>query len=346
MDTFILIFITTNFTYSLAIYITLYPFNNGRYISNSRLILCSIALGAPTTTTLLFNLITLFPNRSDEFYLSSINYFYLALIFFSTTRIFRRRYYKLNNKTHANHLRSAYIIFILLLFSFPYLRQYTYNYVTNPLEGHDALVYGVEGKIYYRDKTFKSKYLGFDEKTGFSYYSLHSPIFPLFLTWEKIFGNKLGYNKDYFFKIISPFYGILILCLVYNVLGRNNPSLGILGICGLFSSTVFFGKYFTYHIDMFRIYFFTASIVLLALSIETKDLFVIILYAIHLGFSSSAHSIGMILSIISTFIFFLFLEESLTIRIKYFTMIYCIIFILGGFYYLNDSLWGKGWIFS
>ncbi len=190
-----------------------------------------------------------------------------------------------------------------------------------------------------------TKYSGYYPKTGFSSFSKHAPGFPLLITWEKILNRFIQRNTDYYFKSISPYYGFLIVLNVFFLLRKKSPILAILGVVALFSGFNFFKNFATYHIDMYRIYFLTFSWVILAYTIEKKDMLSLFMLGVFSGFAAFSHSIGAIIAGINLLALFLFLDIGLWKRIKYSFYVCFLIMLIGGFHYFFDTFWGRGWIF-
>ncbi len=361
MKFFMFMFFMTNVIFSGIIALGLIQYNHNENISNSKIFLLSLGLGPAFTAIVLYWLLFLFPYKSNIFYFVAVLLFYflILLIIIFHQRLnwskdpanLKKPFYLIKQfaiLTKNNTTKVFFIVVIaigLVLSIYPTFIRYSKVYLLKPLVGHDVQSYGTEGKIYYKEKTFKHKYNGEHQKSGYISFSKHSPLFPLLLTWEKIAGSMVGKDTDYYFKSITPFYGLLIVIFVFSVLSMKSIYLALLGSAALFSSSVFFSKFFSYHIDLFRIYFFSTALFFLASSIETKDRMQIILFCITSGFSAASHSIGAIVSGFSGLIFFLFYEDEMISRIKYFFFIIFSLFILGGFHYFYDTIWGTGWIF-
>ena len=334
-------------------------FNKNKIISNFHIVLLSLGFGPSLTATLLYYLLFFFPHQSDGFYFYAVLIFYLLILSTTLFWLIRKSDFRgsmnqllavkisdfLRKEIKKNVLIKTVIVIGLVLSFFPALLGYSKGYLLKPLIGHDVLAYGTEGIIYYEEKTLTHKYNKAYPKTGFNNFSRHSPVFPLLLTWEKLVGSITGHDTDFYFKSVSPFYGFLIIGLVFTVLSRKSVYLALLGSISLFSSFIFYRNFFIYHIDLFRVYFFSAALVFLASSVETKDRMQIILFCITLGFSAASHSIGAIVSILSALIFILFYKDEKGARVSYSICVVLSIFIFGGFHYFYDTIWGAGWIF-
>jgi len=349
----------TNFIFSGIIAFALIQFNKNKVISNLKVALLSLGFGPSLTAVILYYLLLIFPHQPDGFYFNAVLLFYLltlivTLFFLIRQDDFRHKMNRLlttniselhtrENKRKAS-IRSIIIVGLTLSVC-PTLINYSKGYLLKPLIGHDALAYGTEGKIFYEEKTLMHKYHKAYPRTGFTNFSRHSPLFPLLLTWEKIAGSKLGSDTDYYFKSLTPFYGILIVIFVFSVLSIKSVYLALFGSISLFSSFIFYKFFFIYHIDLFRIYFFSTALVFLASSIDTKDRMQIILFCTTLGFSAASHSIGALVSILSALIFILFYKDQIVARASYSICVILSLFIFGGFHYFYDTIWGTGWIF-
>jgi len=361
MKFFMFMFIMTNVIFSGIIAFGLIQYNQKKNISNLKIFILSLGLGPAFTSIILYWLLFMFPYKSDVFYFVAVLVFYfliLLIIIFhqklnrSKNLINSKKYFFLIKQRiflkKNNNKKVLFIVIIIIglfLSIYPTFNQYSKGYLLKPLAGHDVQSYGTEGKIYYQEKTFKHRYNGEHPESGYISFSKHSPLFPLLLTWEKIAGSIMGKDMDYYFKSITPFYGLLIVVFVFSVLSIKSVYIAVLGSAALFSSSVFFSKFFSYHIDLFRIFFFSTALIFLASSIETKDRMQIILFCVTSGFSAASHSIGAIVSGFSGLIFFLFYEDAMINRIKHFFFIIISLFILGGFHYFYDTIWGTGWIF-
>jgi hypothetical protein len=351
----------TNLIFPGIITVGLIQYNKEKNISNLKIFLLSLGFGPAFTSIFLYWLLFIIPYKSDVFYFSSVLLLYLLMlliIIFKHKSNWKKNFIDLKQSIYLikqfifvnkkNKLKIFFIVVIIIGFAFfiyPTFNQYSRGYLLKPLSGHDAQNYGIEGKIYYKEKTFKHRYDGDHPESGFINFSKHSPLFPLLLTWEKVAGGIAKKDTDYYFKSITPFYGLLIVVFVFSVLRIKSTYLAFLGSASLFSSSLFFKKFFSYHIDLFRMYFFLAALVFLVSSIHTKDRMQFILFSLTLGFSAASHSIGAIVSVFSALIFFIFYEGEMIDRIKYFFGVILSLFILGGFHYFYDTIWGAGWIF-
>lgn len=359
MQSFIFMFIMTNILFSGIIAFALIQFNKNKVISDFKLFLLSLGFGPSLTAVILYYLLFLFPYRSDGFYFNAVLMFYLLILIATLFLIIRQNdlRQKINRLLTGNifqFFRREYkwnifiriiIVFGLFLSVCPTIVSYSKGYLLKPLIGHDALAYGTEGKIYYEEKTLTHKYNKEYPRTGFNNFSRHSPLFPLLLTWEKIVGSKIGSDTDFYFKSLSPFYGILIVIFVFSVLSTKSVYLALFGSISLFSSFIFYKFFFIYHIDLFRIFFLSTAFIFLGSSIDTKDRMQIILFCITLGFSAASHSIGAIVSILSALTFILFYKDQIVARVKYSICVIFSFFTFGGFHYFYDTIWGAGWIF-
>ena len=312
----------------------------------------SIILGSlnlPIAIQTLYWLLLLIPGRSSSFYVIT-SVLLMLLIMLSLY------FYSKKNLLTCHHsenqipvivkpgilvvlVTSAVLIFGALIFLPGYLSQ--------PLEGHDILVYGNEGKIYYRDKSLNVKYTGYDEKSGIAHVSRHSPHFPLILTFEKMIREITGISQgDAFFKLVTPVSWVMIILSLVLLFYQYGTKFGLLVILSLLSSYLFLLKPMQYHIDMYRMYFMTMSIIMLYYAIEYNSKYNIILLAFVCGASAAIHSIGTITSVIIMGLYFVFSHIRIKERVIN-TLVMGLIFILmGGGHYIINFFHGNRWLFK
>jgi len=356
MSEIIIKIILTNIFFSLTIAGTLLFFYKQKSISALEILLYSLGLGPALTALLLYWLLFLFQHRSDFFYLLCILLVYTVLTIFSLLylvnnfHIVKMSILRLFNSIKRSPIvgkkviLNVFLIVMLTIVCLSFVR-YLKSYVIKPLYGHDVLVYGTEGTIYYNEKSLDAKYSGYYPKTGFSLFSNHAPNFPLLMTWEKILNKFISSDSDYYFKSLNPYYGFLIVLTVFFLLRRKSLFLALLGIVVLFSGFHFFKSFAIYHIDMYRIYFLSSSWIFLAYATEKKDIFCLFMLGLLSGFASFAHSIGAIIAGFNCLALFLFIDAGWKKRIKYSVFVGFLIMLFGGFHYFFYTFWGKGWIF-
>jgi hypothetical protein len=375
MAFFFIKFILTNILFSLILGLVLVRINETYFqgrpsalfkkFSNFELILYSLGLGPIFTVLLLYYLMLFLHDYSDIFYLVSIAMVYLVLL-----TVARKSAYHLLSKirytlsSFLNTLKESdikkrigtlsyalIILFLFLLFSLTFVGKA----LKNPLEGHDILVYGNIGKIYYQDKAIVYSDSIYNEKNGFYYIGSPKPAFSLLLTWEMILNHSLKANKDsshamdYTFDInfrsISAYYGLLIVFLSVYWLNRRNKYLALLGILVLFSGLRFFLIFINCHMDSYRIFFLLVSWIFLGYSLQKKDNLSFILLGVFSGFAAFAHLIGLVIALINCLAWFLFSEFPMANKLKKAGLLVLVILIFGGLHYFLDIFFGAEWGF-
>ncbi|MEI7475771.1 MAG: hypothetical protein WCK67_13435, partial [bacterium] len=229
-------FLLTNIVFSSIIFSFFATFFKKKEISVIETFVYSLGLGPIFTALILYWMILLFPHKSNLFYISSVFAFYGLLSTSVIAYCFKQKneikenisnlFLTIKNlfKDKKKLLIQGTLSLLLIAVCSVTLVNYSNIYLKNPLEGHDVLVYGTEGKIYYNDKSFKAKFKAYDPKSGFSYFSLHAPSFPLQYTWEKLCNSFLNSDTDSYFKSLSPFYGFLICLTTFTLLRRKSLS--------------------------------------------------------------------------------------------------------------------------
>jgi len=352
MEEFLIKFFVTGIIFSLTVPSIFFVLFKQRILPDKEIFLYSLGIGPVLTSLLLYYLLLIFPHKSNLFYFLSVLGFFgflsvFSLIYLKTRKEQIREFFLKfkNDLFKKKKIAKNILLFIVITFSLILTIMYLKGYVSRPLFGHDALVYGVEGKIYYAEKSLDAKFSGYYPKTGFDYFSLHAPAFPLVLTWEKILNNYLNTNSDYYFKSMSPYYGFLILLTTFLLLKKKNIYLAIFSVIALLSGLTFFLSFNIYHIDTFRIYFLMLSWLFLGYAVEKKDIFSITMFGIFTGFASFIHSIGAIIAGFNCLGFLIFADFKWLYRLKYLSFVVFLTIIFGWFHYIIDIFYGQGWIF-
>jgi hypothetical protein len=212
--------------------------------------------------------------------------------------------------------------------------------------GHDFLVYGIMGKILYAEKSLDPIWIDNFSTQGFIYGIVRKPpSLSLILTWELIISSFFSENNDLYFKSVSIYYSILIVMILYILLSKKNIPLAILGVFALITAQEFFNTMLFVHIDSFRIFFHSVSLIFLFYSIKHKDGFSILMLGICSGLSTFSHTIGLVLAALNPIVLFIFLEEKLKLRfLKTLNVVSCM-FLFGASHQIFNLVWGRNWLF-
>ncbi len=286
MILFSLKFLLTNILFSLIIGLVLVKYNHktGAGYSNLELLLYCFGLGPVFTVLILYFLLLTVQGYSDFFYLAVVLLVYTALLVWGRKSIsllvreIKEKFQTFNKKKTLEHV--LYFSFLLIL-----LAAFTFIYLTNtlqiPIEGHDTLIHGNIGKMYYVEKAVKYSDYIHNKKSGFFFVGSPKPSFSLLLTWEMILNRCFSLQKeslkpfdisfDLYFRSVSAYYGLLILLVLFCWLYRRNRYLALLGMVVLFSAFKFFQVFVGHHLDSYRLFFFILSWIFLAYSLKNRD---------------------------------------------------------------------------
>ena len=355
MILFLFQFILTNIIFSVIICTVLIRLNNKNIHSNLELLLYSLGLGPVFTSLILYYLLLFLPHQSNLFYLFGVFAIYIFILLFPGRKYFFILWLEIKKKIEVTkkrlknsdvYYKTEIILFssiiILLLVSFLFL--YCTNTLHTPLDGADALRYGTLSKIIYTEKSLEYRWIHYYPKTGFYYRTNHAPSFLLLLTWEKIMDSPFKVDKDLYYKSISTYYALLILCITFFWLSRKNKYLALLGIFALLSGFSFFQTLITQHLDSYRIFFLAISWISLAYFIEKKDILSFWLLAVFSGFAAFAHTIGAVIVVFNCLALFIFMHGKLKYRFKRLSAVTVLIIAFGWLHYILDIFWGYGWI--
>lgn len=232
-------------------------------------------------------------------------------------------------------LGSAMIMFITIIFL-----------ANKPLVDHDVLEYAIQGRIFLRDGHIPYDQFRFDASSGFHYVGLHGFSFPLLFTWEGLLGNVFGVSSDLWARSMTMWYGWLLVAFVWAILRGIDRWVAVAGGIALTSSLAFLFMFTVYHLDSYRIFFFTVSVAAFIALFRAPSLERALFLALLCGAVSFIHSIGAILTGVLWFVVAVMLPVPLLQRSKW--IAYCIGVMLaaGAVHYVVDVLFGTGWIFQ
>lgn len=215
-----------------------------------------------------------------------------------------------------------------------------------PLNGHDVLEYACQGKFFFNERAIYPFYDSSFPGTGIVFASKHAPGFPLLLTWGRFY-DALGRQSesDLFFRSIGVWYGFLILAVQAFWLSKLNRWLALLGIFAILGNSWFFAAIVTeHHLDTFRIFLLMLSWIWLARHIYDDDRLSLYIFGACAGLAAFAHSIGMVLVIISLSALFLFARGGIKARIYKAVAAALLALLFGGGHYLLDLFCGRHWV--
>jgi hypothetical protein len=215
-----------------------------------------------------------------------------------------------------------------------------------PLVDHDALEYGVQGRIFLRDRALAYAHHRFDPSTGFYYVGLHGFAYPLLFAWEGLVGGLFGLSSDLWTRSSSLYNGGLLLALVWSVLHRRDATLALIGTATLALAQGILFLFVVYHLDGSRILLFTAAALLFMAVLDQPSISRGWLFGGVCGAQAFVHSVGAILGGSMLLLLPIFLAGTWRRRMTL-TGVASLAFLLGGgLHYVLDVLLGTGWIFK
>jgi len=157
------------------------------------------------------------------------------------------------------------------------------------------------------------------------------------LTWGYFFSD--GTEHLYLLKTVNVFYAFLTYMLMAELLKRYGTLYSKVGALLIFMSPLYCILISQFHIDIFRIFLFFTPFVLLSIVMKEKDVKLLYILVISLGFSAYAHSIGILSIFFAGVIILVYLRELLTFK-NILIMLGILIVMLASRYYQNYQLFG------
>jgi hypothetical protein len=342
---FFIKFIVTNVLFSIITGCALVRFNKANTVhgkfSNFELMLYSMGTGPVFTVLILYFLLLCLPGYSITFYLLCIIGIYVALFFFARRSIpllLKEIVAYFSRPRKPGTMLYILTVFILVIIFFS---LYAGSIIHTPIDGHDTLVYGNIGKVYYKDKAITYSKYSSDPENGFVFSGSPKPSFSLLLTWEMIINHSLRHPQDdLYFRSISAYYAFLIICIGFYWTARKNRWLALLGVITLLSSLRFFLTIVTYHLDSYRVFFLLLSWIFLAYSIKRKDRLSLFLLGLYSGFAAFTHLIGVFTAVVNILTLFLFDQNNFKLKLFRTITVGLLILLFGGIHYVLEALYG------
>lgn len=352
MISFYLKFFLTNILFSLIIASALLSFRSresdgGETPGVWETLLYSLGLGPMFTVLLLYYQLLVLPGRPTSFYVTVVLvvFFILALLgrkgFVILWRHTRGGFQTIKNLAIDSKARVYWVIVLLVVLFFLWVFHGTVAH--NRMEGHDALIYGNFGKMYYQEKKIEYEVVMLPAVNGFLFQGSPKPAFSLLLTWELMLnGKQIDKTKhfDAYYRGISAYYTLLILLVAFLWFYRKNRWFALFGTLLLFSGAKFYIMMLDHHLDSFRIFFLLVSWIALAYRVKGRGRFAFILLALFSGFAAFAHLIGFVIALINGLALLVFDEISLKKRLINSIIFFLIVMVLGGIHYFLEALLG------
>jgi len=343
---FLIIFALTNLIFSSVVFYFLSGLDSDGSVSKIELFIYSLGIGPAFTTLILYYCFLILPHRSNLTYFSIIGGCYAVLLLIRILLVKRKS--SVPNGTIRQQLSLRYFVvlgaFCLVITSI-ILMDVT-HVMQKPVVGHDALFYGVVGKLLANEKSIEPILISDYSPLGFFYTAKNAPSFSLLFTWEQVIGALLSYSNDYYYKSTSLYFGLLVLSVQFIWLAKVNLYLAILGVLALGSGMAFHLTLTTHHLDSYRIFFLCISWIFLVYSVRRKILFSVLLLGIFSGLAAFIHSIGMIVACLNILALFIFIDKKFVDKLYDSAIVGILTMLFGGLHYVIDIFWGRGWILN
>ena len=223
----------------------------------------------------------------------------------------------------------------------------TFVFLANkPLIDHDVLEYAIQGGIFLRDHAITYQKHHFDATSGFYYVGLHGFAFPLLFTWEGLVGGMFELRSDLWVRSITMWYGWLLIAFVWSLLRRWDRWMAVAGGIALTVPIGFLFLITVYHLDSFRIFFFTVAFAAFIALLQRPSRERLVLFALLCGAQTFIHSIGAILGGLLLALALVLLSVPTHTRARWGALAAGIMLLMGGVHYVADVFLGTGWIFQ
>lgn len=218
--------------------------------------------------------------------------------------------------------------------------------LNKPLVDHDVLEYGVQGRIFLRDKAIVYQRYMHDASTGFHYVGLHGHSFPLLFTWEGLNSTWLGIHGDMWVRSITMWYAWLLIAFCWALLRRVGRWVAVAGGITLAAPIGFLFLMTIYHLDSYRIFFFTVALAAFVALLQQPTRDRLLLFAVLAGAQAFIHSVGAILAGVMVAVLLFALPMPILPRLQWLLRGLAVMLLVGTIHYVVDVFKGTGWIFQ
>lgn len=230
---------------------------------------------------------------------------------------------------------SAFLLFVAVIFL-----------ANKPLADHDVLEYAIQGRIFLRDLAIVYQQHHFDPASGFYYVGLHGFSFPLLFTWEGLTGSFVDMRSDLWVRSMTMWYCWLLIAFVWSIVRRTDRWLAVATSIALTVPVGFLFLLTIYHVDSYRIFFFTAALASFVALLQAPSRERLVLFAVLCGAQAFIHSVGAILAGTLCLVLLLFLPFAWGKRMAWVLSAAGVMLAAGAVHYVADVFFGTGWIFQ
>lgn len=372
------LFLFTNIFCSVTIMLLFNRFNRGESVSRRDAVLFGLGIGPPAVTLMLYYLLLLLPGMHQWFYLFVICITYTIVFFWCGVkeirmllpedpkkikikwrldgtitlagqkewvgwkRIFSELSIKPNFYTEGPKIKHGLFLLFILVFVWLWIR-FTLQY---PLVEHDILEYAVQGMIFAKNLNIDYVTHRFDTATNFYYVGLHGFSFPLLSTWQWLFNLPLGFKTDFFFRLQSGYYFVLIFLQVYILARKFMKRHAIYSLLSLVVVYWFYDMLFDYHIDSYRSYLFFFAVMSIFILLNSPTMVMLVFTALISGLAAFAHSTAALALAFCAPVILLYFPGKIIKRVGVMIVFFTLVVFFGAGHYIIDTLFGTGWVFG
>ena len=262
--------------------------------------------------------------------------FYITILFliFMLPLLYILKYSKVTYKKYIvlirqySKLELVVALLILLILS---------SVILLPIIGNDASQYYYVSHNIFMEKDFHFyPLIGNETYKGYFPWT-HPAGYVSLLTWGYFFDSNMEHL--YLLKTVNVFYAFLTYILMAELLKKYGLFYSKVGALLIFMAPLYCILISQFHIDIFRIFLFFTPFALLSILMKVKDVKLLYILAIPLGFSAYAHSIGILSIFFAAVIILVYVREVLTFKNILF-IIGILTLILAFRYYQNYQLFG------
>lgn len=373
-----ILFLFTNLFCSATLMLVFNRLNKGETVNRWDALLFGLGIGPPVVTLFLYYLLWLLPDMPHWFYLVVVSAIFIVAFFLfglkEVGKLLPENSATINLKLYVNFnwniagqnswsgwrkafsdgsiksfyswggIRFTHWLFLLfiLIFSMMWMRL-TLKY---PLVEHDILEYAVQGMIFARNLNLDYVPHRFDPVSNFYYVGLHGFSFPLLSTWQWLVNFTLGFKTDFFFRLQSGYYFILIFVQVYILARKLMKKYAIYPLLSLVVVYWFYDMLFDYHIDSYRLYLFFLAVMSIFVFLNKPSGVFLVLTSITCGLAAFAHSTAALALIFCAPVFLFYYPASFMKRIWVISLFFILVIFFGAGHYIMDTLVGTGWVFG
>ncbi len=218
--------------------------------------------------------------------------------------------------------------------------------LNKPLVDHDVVEYAVQGRIFLHERAIVYNRYLFDAGTGFHYVGLHGHSFPLLFTWEGLNTFWTGVQSDMWVRSITMWYAWLLIAFCWALLRRSGRWVAVAGGITLTAPIGFLFLMTIYHLDSYRIFFFTTAMAAFVALVQRPALDRLLLFAVLAGAQAFIHSVGAILACLMLAVLFFALPFPVGKRLVWLARGAAVMLAMGAVHYVIDVFAGTGWIFQ